>query len=391
TSISTTGGDKKGSRETSLHKNPFWLENFVMKRFEFRVSGLTEEDAKRWDKQQRREPGQGIAAQAHALVLCAVGAAAVYFVDHSLSKPPPPPLNIVQTIPPQGSTAMPACAPAVFFLNRPYLGDIKHSLHVTDASGKEYDLTVDSEVMVVKSHVGNPIVVLAPRHSYPAGAGINAQIRHQDAAGKTMMASSVAFTTGAGEAEGPASAMQLELGGWRFSGLGDYGLIPESGDVKPVQGDRMAALSTGSVLGKSALGGTTSILSIGPISLNSERVTLAFAYDFISSEFDDWVGKKYDDAFLVVVSGPRGAAAQLVTSVDQIGKEASTPIIFPGMPKPGELPPQQSGWQPYSISANVGSPTCISFLLTDVGDEKFTSVVTLGDIRINESNRPTAK
>ena len=147
TSISTTVGDKKGSRETSLHKKPFWLENFVMKRFEFRVSGLTEEDAKRWDKQQRREPGQGIAAQAHALVLCAVGAAAVYFVDHSLGKPPLPPLDIVQTIPPQdsGSTAMPACAPAVFFLNRPYLGDIKHSLHVTDASGKEYDLTVDSE------------------------------------------------------------------------------------------------------------------------------------------------------------------------------------------------------------------------------------------------------
>lgn len=346
-----------------------------MRQLHFKVAGLTEKDVQRWKKLT-----QPSVMTAKVLLWTTVALAVIYAVNQDFKKPPP--RWVVQTVPPNGSSDVPVCTPSIFFLNQTYEGNIEFSLQVSNPQGKNLNLTRDSRLIVLKSNTGNPIVILAPSHAYPEGATVTGEIWQKDTSGNKLFVSSMEFTTAKQQIIDSATKLDFEQSDSGFSAIGDVDFVMEKGDVKPREGVRMAALSTGSVFGKSAVEGTSSLLSIGPIKLGSKPLRLEFDYNFISSEFDKYVGTEYDDAFLLILSGPGGAEGRLVTSINQIGRDRSSPITFPGMPEDKELPPQHTGWQTFSVSVDVGSPACITFVITDVGDKKFTSVVTIDALQI---------
>lgn len=357
-----------------------------MQRFHFRVDGVTKLNIKRW-----RKLSQPSAITGNVLLSTAVAVALIHSANQIF--PRVEQQAIVQTVPPAGSFSVPVCMPSIFFLNQRYGGRIEFSLKATYADGRVVDLTEESRLIALESHKKNPIVILVPGRPYPKNATIRGKIRNQNPLANKYFVSTIQFSTGEGEAPGSIEDLDLEGGTRGFVGQGDFGFVTKRGDVRPRHGKMMAGLSTGSVFGGKALKGTTSMLSIGPIETASrlsigpfnwrrDYLRVEFDYNFISSEFDEFVGTQYDDAFLVVLYGPSGAEARLVTSINQIGAEASTPVVFPGLPESQELPPQESGWQPYSVSAAVGSPACVTFVLTDVGDANYSSVVTMDAFRI---------
>ena len=362
-----------------------------MQRFHFRVDGVTKRDIRRW-----RQLSQPSAISGSVLLSSAVAVALIHGANQTFPRvitKIPEQQAVVQTVPPAGSSSVPVCMPSIFFLDQRYGGRIDYSLNATYADGRMVDLTGESRLIVLESQKKNPIVILVPERPYPKSATISGRIRHQNPLGDKYFVSTIRFSTGEGKAPGSIEDLDLEAGTRGFVGQGDFGFVTERGGVKPRHGEMMAGLSTGRVFGGGALEGTTTMLSIGPIETASrlsigpfngrqDNLRVEFDYNFISSEFDKYVGTKYDDTFLVVLYGPSGAEARLIASINQIGAEASTPVVFPGLPKPQELPPQESGWRPYSVSAAVGSPACVTFVLTDVGDARFESVVTIDAFRI---------
>lgn len=296
-----------------------------------------------------------------------------------------PRIETIQSVPPAGTPPVSVCTPGVFFLNRPYKGNIKFNVLADPGSGGPVpvDLTEKVGLLVLQSHQGNPIVVLAPRGPYPERAEITAKIIVSD--GSDITEHQIRFQTGPSASISLVERLGFEEEVPLFFSQGDFRNTVTQGDVSPREGNMMAALSTGEVFGGKALNGTTSMLSIGPFSLPGfsipriKNLRLKFEYDFISEEFDEYVGSKYDDAFLVVVSGPKGAAARLVTSVNLVGKEASTPVQVTGMQRSHE----HTGWRTMSLAARVGDPACLTFLVTDVGDTKLASVITLDSLKLH--------
>jgi len=354
-----------------------------MPNFQFHISGLTKSELGRWRRLHRR--GR---RPATTLTLLAAAVGAVYAIKQNLSPviavsqvtQTVPPRRVVQTVPPSGSTGVAVCAPFVFFLDQKYGEDPLFSLEATNPLGIKSDMADRARLKVLHSHQGNSIVIIAPTRAYPANTKITATIVQKDALGNILTAPSE-FITGNRPSREVEEWGSFEWGEY-FTGQGDFDFVTEKGDIRSRDGKTIALFSTGRVLGKSALAGTTSLISSNPIRLPSNNLQLEFDYNFVSSEFDQYVGTRYDDAFLMVLSGPRGMTAHMVTSVNQVGKENSVAMSFPGMPEANELPPQHTDWRKFAIDADVGRPACLTFVVTDVGDSRFTSVVALGTLRV---------
>lgn len=346
---------------------------------DFRVARLTRRSLRRFKKRPRFTGRAALAVAANVALWTAASVGFGYVASQDWTPPPPQPMvpPVVQAVPPSNSQSMPACTPSVFFLNKPHEGDLGFSLSVRDEKGNSMDLTNDAQLVLLQSEKGNPIVVLVSRLPYPEGSTVTATILQRDSPDPAL--GKAEFTVASTDPAGFPGELVSERPIPTFSGQGDF-VVPELGPISARTGLPMAQLSTGGVLGRGALAETTSVLTLGPLSEESKR--LRFDFNFTSSEFDKYVGTEYDDAFLVVIAGPRGAEARLVASVNFIGREASVPVEFQGLPEKGENPPQETGWRTFSVATGVGAPMCVSFVVTDVGDQQVTSVVTIDALRI---------
>jgi hypothetical protein len=147
-------------------------------------------------------------------------------------------------------------------------------------------------------------------------------------------------------------------------------------DISCTEGNYMAGISTGNVFGGEALDFTTSVLSSGPISVPVGSNNIYFYYNFVSEEFDEFVGSQFDDVFNLSIVGPGGSHSEIVTSVNIVGVDYSYPVNFGGL-----TDADQTGWifKTVDISA-LGSPITISFTVSDVGDEGYTTAVLIDNI-----------
>lgn len=288
-------------------------------------------------------------------------------------------LSIVQTIPPNNSIDMdPNTSISIFFddeINPSTLNDL--SIQVTDSSGAP----IYGDYSGVLSTYGNTILNFQPKNILPSWDEITVTLIKdsglEDDGGNNLTAV-YSFSFQTGQEVGSPADLGFELGetGWIFSGDGAIVSSPPMENIFPTEGNYMAGISTGDVFGGTPLQNTTSVLSSGPIDVPSGNNYISFDYDFISQEFDEWVDSKYDDVFKVSITGPLASNNEIVTSVNIIGVDDSFPVNFGGLSDADE-----TGWIQKTINiSSLGSPITISFTVSDVGDEAYSSVVLIDNI-----------
>jgi len=291
-------------------------------------------------------------------------------------------LAIDQGIPSVGNQTYFANMPIIFFLNdKVLLSSIYENIEVT-----QDNIKVKGTVYVNEAFNGNAIITFTPKDGFLSGKTISVTLKKdiQDDAGnklgsdyiltyKTKDASTISFDDN----------KDFERGYSGVSFIGD-GAIKEWGKniFTAYQGTRYGAISTGSqrVSTGTAIGDATSMMFLGPINTNLSSFT--FMYDFMSSEFNDYLNSKFDDAAMVTVYGPKGTYSEFITSVKSVGIAGNTQLTnFPTLPDGGDNYAGHTGWLKRTISfENVGTPAFIIFTITDVRDKQLSSVLAVDSL-----------
>ncbi len=294
---------------------------------------------------------------------------------------------VVRTFPSGTSTQIPRCAPIVMFLNTPLDGEFDFNLLLTDANNQTWDISKDTHVAILEGFNGNAIVVLMPEKPFPPGVHVSGNIKQFANSDQPLIEAGINFDVMADVPSSISPDGIVNIKADQLHGSGDVGRIGETGGNTGIQ---LLAFSTGNVVGGVAIDHTSSLIAIGPIDpppltslawldFGSSTLQMEFEYKFVSEEFDEFVGKRFDDTFIITMSGPSGGRAEVITSVNRVGIEPSSPVDFAGL----DSDTQQTQWTPYSFTANVGKQACIGLFLSDVGDSRVETVVTFRSMQIN--------
>lgn len=300
------------------------------------------------------------------------------------------PEAIVQAVPTPDSAQIPSSAPIVLFADGSYTG-VVFKIEAFGVSGS-VDITADFSVVTLVSASGKHVYVLAAKSGLPLGQSVVVTMSGpiEGSIVFNVDHESPPFAEAALDFETPANpdnscvndidATSLPLG---WTGFGDVGAIPATGSMLPTSGTRMLAMSTGAVLCGNALNDTSSMVVSGPIRGLGATPELSFEYNLQSSEFDDFCNSEYDDTLIGVLSGPNGAVATVIDSVNLIcERNTHADGTFPGLPDGGDEIYKETGNSLFSLKGAVGSPAVLAFVLTDVGDEALSSAISIDNIRV---------
>jgi len=293
--------------------------------------------------------------------------------------------DIEQTIPPAYSTGIaPSTIITIFF------DDEIDPSTISSATIKVYSETTGNDIAGqfggTLSEAGNTIVVFAPTQSLPENEAIVVELPAEngikdDGGNGLAYDYMLEFSTSNAIAAVPDGNLGFELSSTGFAFSGDGAILSSpAGSISPTEGSKMAAITSGAMIVSESysLNYTTSLLITGAITVPAGATTLIFDYDFFSEEFDDWVGSEFDDTFVVSVSGSSGLYAELVTSVNIVGAEASVPVDLSSL---GIYDGDHTGWISKSIPVSaLGSPISISFSVSDVGDTAYDTIVFIDNI-----------
>jgi hypothetical protein len=302
------------------------------------------------------------------------------------------PEQIVQAVPLPDSANIPSQAPIVLFADSTY-ENVAFTVTAYTLDGAQ-DITAQVSAVKLTSASGKDVYVLAAKGGLPLGASVVVTISG-DMEGTVVFNvdhASPPFAEGALDFEGAAEPIaecttgvevtQLPLG---WTAFGDVGVVPETGTLVPTSGTKLMAMSSGAVLCGQALGDTSSMLVSGPIRELGDSPVLALDYNFQSSEFDDYCNSEYDDTLIGVLSGPKGAVARVIDSVNLICERALHAAgTFPGLPDGGDEVYKETANLAFELEGDVGSPAVLAFVLTDVGDATLSSLVGIDNIRLVE-------
>jgi len=333
-----------------------------------------------------RAPGGSAALSGQRFNITNLGGAAVSEIVRSNSRTP---LAIVQTVPSFGAGATDrtysANAPVMFFFNdKIYLNSIAGNIEVT-ANGQP----IGGNIVVNEGANGFAILSFTPAGELSPGMEVSIVVKKeiQSANGNPMLADvRLSFVTEQGSQTEFVGNYGFELGEVGVVFTGDGAVREAIGPLEPYEGLRYAAISTGNRLlsGASAINGRTSQIIVGPIPQAFSR--LSFWYDFISSEFNDYIGSKFDDTATVTVLGPRGSHTEIITSVNIVGLDNMPFVGFPRIPDAGDRYAGHTGWLNFTLEdLDVGSPAYIIFTVTDVGDDVLSSILAIDEIELGAS------
>lgn len=317
------------------------------------------------------------------------------------------PLQIVQTIPsfsnmsvasvkstsPRRSTTtksvqtrvgetgtFPANLPIMFFFDdKIYLNSVEDNV-VIKADGQQ----IYGTIVINEGSNGYAILTFTPWAEFQVNSRIEIEVKAglQDKNGNSMAAAFNLIYEVSPKAEGEFSGNKgFENGTSGILFIGDGSILDGThGSIAPQEGSKFAAISSGDGLVSSgyAIGEATSTMILGPI--NSKIGTLSFQYDFISAEFNEYVDSEYDDVAMITVSGPKGAYSEFLTSVNRVGTNNQT-FTGLGMPDDGDEYAGHTGWLSRQITLDdVGTPAYITFIVTDVSDHIFSSVLAIDNL-----------
>ena len=305
--------------------------------------------------------------------------------QYSYCQPSPSnlPAEIVQAVPPPDSVHVPASSP-VFLFTTGTFANVNFKVETHTQSGKT-DVTSSVVVTKLASSTSKDIFVLTPKQPLALGASVVLTMSGDITGNLTFNIDNATAPAADGhlgiEATGDGTCAYDPLPtGWK--GFGDTARLGATGSMVPSEGSKMLALSSGAALCGEAIGGTTSVAVSGAIGMGS-AANVKFDYNFQSSEFDDYCNSEYDDTFLAVLSGPDGAVAQIVNSVNKICAGGAQVIgTFPGQPDGGDADYKETGKLSFSLPAGVGTPAHLTFVVTDVGDSILSTVVGIDNITL---------
>ncbi|MCX7677595.1 MAG: SPOR domain-containing protein [Spirochaetes bacterium] len=291
------------------------------------------------------------------------------------------PLGIVQVIPGYGSSIGPKGPIIVFFNDRVYLPSISENFIV-----EENNVVKPGTITIVPNSNGMAIITYIPKKEFEKDSQINVLIKNglQDDGGNAMN-SDYEFSV---HATLSSEGNFLENGGFEKENVGiifqgDGGLYSSNNVINAPEGTTMAALSTGNILtGNSALMNTTSLLICGPIDGTIKEIS--FKYNLVSAEFNVYVGSIFDDSALLMVSGLETSKVYMITSINIAGYQTnSLPFnAIQGFPD-SDVHNGITGWKDFTIKdINIKGPSTLSFILSDVGDAAYSSILFIDDVKI---------
>lgn len=296
------------------------------------------------------------------------------------------PFDVVDSTPADGAAGVsPSGSIAIFFgdiIDPESLDDVAFSIKAGGAS-------IQGTYTLSRSTNGlNAVIVFSPYGSFPANSEITVTLTATNGLlddGSNALSGVYEYSFTTGSSLGATDNVDFDdatdpLKGWNVNGNGGTVALPYSGVWS---GGNAAALTTGgsafeNVSGTSQ-GGKTSFLSSGSITVPNGLSRLAFDFVFLSSEFKDFIGTEYDDNVTVSISGPSGSVSKTIDSVNAYVDQNKQDALVSNPDAPGGY---RTGIQTELLDITaVGSPLTISFTITDVGDDAFTSMVMIDNIR----------
>lgn len=283
----------------------------------------------------------------------------------------------------ESTVTFPANLPIMFFFDdKILLPSIKDNFVVT-VDGVD----VKGTITINASSTGNAIITFTPWEEFQINVSITITVKKgmMDKNGNEMLQDVVlSYITNNPEVSSFDGNTNFENGNDGIYLIGDGSIMEGSvGDMVPQEGSHYAAISSGNCLVSAdgyAIGGTSSMMILGPIEKNIKN--LSFHYDFISAEFNEWVGSVFDDCVVMTIYGPYGSYSIMLTSVNIIGQDNTQFNDYPNMPDEGDPYAGHIGWTAANINdiPYVGTPAYISFTVTDVGDTIYSSIFTIDNI-----------
>ena len=309
-------------------------------------------------------------------------------------------LNVVQTIPPDGSVGIdPFTSISIFFddeVNPSTINDLSIVVKLS-SSGESIYGTYSGEFDAYE----NTILKFIPYDPLPENETIEVTLAVdggiEDDGGNTLSDFSIyEFSFSTQEKTDPLASNNFGfedgITGYVFSG--DGSIIGTAGDISTHEGSSMAVISTGdqvvsssNALGDSNGNSTTSILTTGSIVVPSGTTIYSFYFNFVSAEFDEWINNEYDDTFLVTITGSSSSTSQVVTSVNMFNEAQFSDVDPLTLPAGYVVSDSQlfhsfeSGWMKKEIDiSSMGGQITVSFMISDVGDGLYTTILFLDDI-----------
>lgn len=294
-------------------------------------------------------------------------------------------LGVAQPIPSLNSTeAYPINMPVILFFNdKIFLDSIDENFTVTNNGN-----VVGGNISIGEASNGFAVLTFTPYDAYGANSEVVVELKSniQDDGGNGLETDFVlTFTVSSFSSNSfdNNSSFENVSDGIVFVGDGDVATGP-IGCLQATDGNNYALISSGNALvsADAAVGGASSLAILGPISSNISSVS--FNYNFLSAEFQEYVGSQFDDSFVATVVGPNGAYVEVVNTVNLVGNNNTECLGFPNFPDDGDSYAGETGWLNQTLNfSQVGSPAYIIFTVTDVSDTIYSSMVALDEVNFN--------
>lgn len=293
-------------------------------------------------------------------------------------------LDIAQAVPSVSNQIYPSNIPILFFFNdKVLLSSITPDTFIVTENNQK----VGGTIAINEAANGFAIFTFTPKKAFASNANIKVTLTTamKDDAGLGLESDYVLeYQTSAATTTNFNGNLGFESGNSGVSFIGDGNILTgEQGCVNPF-GSNFGAITSGSHLisANDAIGGASSMMFVGPISATN-LTSLSFKYNFLSAEFQEFVGSVYDDSFMAIVVGANGAHSEFITSVNTIGTAGNTPCTgFPGLPDVSS-DAGSTGWLTKTLNfPNLGDQVYVVFIVTDVSDQIYSSVVCVDDITL---------
>jgi len=165
-----------------------------------------------------------------------------------------------------------------------------------------------------------------------------------------------------------------------WSRTGTCGSIRRLGPLTPRHRKRMGYCSTGPSSRRVSSTLQQNFTIQNYVNTTDGKIPVKFRYDFVTEEYNEWVGTQYDDTLTITITAPNGSSQQVSESVNGSSFSWVNGIDFPG----GDKTVGHTGWKTASktIAVNTKGGANFKIHITDKGDSIYDSVVLIDHIRL---------